>query len=425
MAVVVIAVLAALAVLGGLVTWLLATPSSPRHAANTYTTLAVADGYARYDTPDVPYGNDSRWSTDGREAVRRVAYLKFDIPAPPVGTRISKVTLSAYVNVRGSSTGPGPVLVRTSDRWSEETLDWRNKPAGGELVATTSSPYRDRGWVRWNVDRALSDGQDDFGGVVSLRMQTAEQKWLGFKSREAGDSVAPRLTITTVAADDARTHGPSAARRMDWGTPVGGDEFGYTGPPDPEKWSVYDSVGQDGRGRRSPSAWNVNGSVATVTGDGSGTTGGMSALFANRRYGRWEARMRTSARDPEYHPVLILWPDAGPGSRCPEIDYAEGISSTTKINFFLHYGCGGRQVSEEKAVDTTQWHNYAVQWNPAGITGYVDGVEWFSDTDPAHQPPGSMHQTVQLDWFPDGTHTRTSWMQVDWVRAYRVSGRGR
>ena len=69
--------------------------------------------------------------------------------------------------------------------------------------------------------------------------------------------------------------------------------------------------------------------------------------------------------------------------------------------------------------DTTQWHNYAVEWTPTGITGYIDGVQAFRDTDTAHLPSGSMHQTVQLDWFPDGTATKVSTMSVDWVRVYK------
>ena len=51
--------------------------------------------------------------------------------------------------------------------------------------------------------------------------------------------------------------------------------------------------------------------------------------------------------------------------------------------------------------------------------GYLDGVEWFRDTDTSHQPPGPMHQTVQLDWFPSGAEaTEESRMHVDWVRVY-------
>jgi hypothetical protein len=45
-------------------------------------------------------------------------------------------------------------------------------------------------------------------------------------------------------------------------------------------------------------------------------------------------------------------------------------------------------------------------------------VKWFEDNDPAHQPPGSMHQTLQLDWFPDSTPNGPGEMRVDWVRVY-------
>jgi len=41
-------------------------------------------------------------------------------------------------------------------------------------------------------------------------------------------------------------------------------------------------------------------------------------------------------------------------------------------------------------------------------------------------PPGPMHLTLQLDWFPgSGTGAvRQSEMQVDWVRYYPVDGSG-
>ena len=120
-----------------------------------------------------------------------------------------------------------------------------------------------------------------------------------------------------------------------------------------------------------------------------------------------------------YHPVLILNNNDAPN--CAEIDYAEGTADTTLMKFFLHYACGGAgfQTRTATPVDSTQWHNYAVEWTPAGITGYIDGVRTFTDTNPAHQPSVAMHQTVQLDWFPDGSATKPSQMQVDWVRVYR------
>ncbi|MCU1521987.1 MAG: hypothetical protein JWN19_2372, partial [Arthrobacter sp.] len=187
------------------------------------------------------------------------------------------------------------------------------------------------------------------------------------------------------------------------------------------KWSVFKGPGHHRQGIRSPQAWSVGNGVATVKGDAAGTTGGMSAKFAQQKYGRWETRMRTNERDPEYHPVLILWPNDNASANCAEIDYAEGSTETSMMKFFLHYECGGKdfQTYAAKPIDSTQWHNYAVEWTPAGITGYVDGVKTFSDTNPAHQPTVGMHQTLQLDWFPDGSATKPSEMQVDWVRVYK------
>lgn len=115
-------------------------------------------------------------------------------------------------------------------------------------------------------------------------------------------------------------------------------------------------------------------------------------------------------------------PDNNASPDCAEIDYAEGTSDTAVMKFFLHYSCSGpnRQSNSAHTIDTTQWHNYAVAWTPAGITGYIDGMSWFTGTDPARQPAVGMHQTVQLDWFPDGTLTKPSQMQLAGIRVYKL-----
>jgi beta-glucanase (GH16 family) len=249
------------------------------------------------------------------------------------------------------------------------------------------------------------------------------------QSASDGGSPAPQETLptpTAQATSSTRTgsnpqtadNGTEAAVVNGWGSVIAGDEFNYTGAPKRSKWKVYDAPGNKGKGLRRPSAWKVNGNVARVTGDSSGTTGGMSAKFGRQKYGRWEVRMRTNLRDPEYHPVLLLWPDAKNWPCGGEVDYGEGGNTTNLVYFYLHYGCRNKQVRAYKRVDTTQWHNFAVDWQPKEITGYIDGIEWFRSTKVAHQPPGSMHQTIQLDWFPNGTRLHKSWMEIDWVRVY-------
>ncbi|MBT2533452.1 glycoside hydrolase family 16 protein [Arthrobacter sp. ISL-48] len=235
----------------------------------------------------------------------------------------------------------------------------------------------------------------------------------------------PSQTVSvTPGAAPTSSDGTQAAQLLNWGPVTKGDEFNYTGAPDPAKWSVYDSVGHAGNGLRVPTVWNADGAVMRVSGDANGSTGGMGAKFdVGTVYNRVETRMRTGVRDQEYHPVLIVWPDGGwTSTSCPEIDYAEGGADTTLMQTFLHWPntCAG-QSTESRVLDTTQWHNYAVEWTAAGVKTYIDGVLLFADTNAAHIPTGPMHQTIQLDWFPGdsaATNPQPSWMEVDWTREY-------
>ena len=238
-------------------------------------------------------------------------------------------------------------------------------------------------------------------------------------------AASPSSPPTASAVLAAMAGGTEAAVAQGWGPITGGDEFNYSGAPDPTKWNVYNSAGHAGMGVRSPQAISVNNGMMTISGNSAGTTGGMSAKFSRQQYGRYEVRMRTSANEPQYHAVSILWPDAT-SPKCAEVDFAEQTGDLADINFFLHYGCAnGVQTYAKKPLDMTQWHNYAVQVCPSGITGYVDGQAWFKDTDPAHQPGQSMHQTLQLDWFPvSGQTTKPATMNVDWVRDYSINGAG-
>ncbi|MCO4251805.1 family 16 glycosylhydrolase [Pseudarthrobacter raffinosi] len=230
-------------------------------------------------------------------------------------------------------------------------------------------------------------------------------------------TAAPAATSASATPTPTTPTTGSAATDLNWGTPTAGDEFNYTGAPDAAKWSVYNSVGHAGNGIRSPQQVTVDGSKMVMTGTPDGTTAGMSAKFGRQKYGRWEARAAGSG-DNEYRMVLLLWPDSGIWPCEGEVNYAEKTGDWNVIKFFYHYGCSNSQTSAAKALDISQFHNYAVDWSPNGIVGYVDGVKWFEDNDPTHQPPGPMHQTLQLDWEPDSTVNGAGEMRVDWVRVY-------
>jgi beta-glucanase (GH16 family) len=116
--------------------------------------------------------------------------------------------------------------------------------------------------------------------------------------------------------------------------------------------------------------------------------------------------------------VLILWPNAENWPAGGEIDFAETDSAATSVAFFLHYNPSNEQVFGHKDLDITQFHNYAVEWVDGRITGYIDGEKFFESTDDDTMPPGGMHPTIQLDYFPDGGDPKPSEMIVDFMRIY-------
>jgi len=211
---------------------------------------------------------------------------------------------------------------------------------------------------------------------------------------------------------------PTAAATHGWGTPNREDDF----TEDLSGWGVYDGPGHADKGTRSPDAARVADGVLTIEGDAEGTTAGMAwGRGEGQKYGRWEGRVRAPASDPTYHALLLLWPDAEDFPRGGEIDFMEMTDHTRQsTNVFLHHGEDNAQEHGTVEIDATQWHNWAVEWTPKGVTTYVDGEQWWHTDKAEALPPGPMHLCIQLDWFPqerDGA-VKPSQMQVDWVRQY-------
>jgi hypothetical protein len=258
-------------------------------------------------------------------------------------------------------------------------------------------------------------------GLLGISLAGAITTQPGWAAPLDGRSVVtPTSNTTTAAAAVRAAASTSAAARYRWGRAVNGDEFNYKGAPDSRKWRVYNSRGHDGQGWRRRSAWNVDGATVTVTGDAKGTTGGMASLYG-QKFGRWEARMKTSLRDPKYHPNILLWPHQRGTTNCPEVNFAESTNNRKLAKFFLHYGCHNKGLTRaKKSIDMTKWHNYAVEWTPTRVTGYLDGKVWFRDSNRKHVPQVAMHATMQLDWMPNNAKTRKTTMSVDWIRVYKL-----
>jgi hypothetical protein len=213
------------------------------------------------------------------------------------------------------------------------------------------------------------------------------------------------------AAGAAAPAGNEAAAMLGWGQPQVVEEFDSL---DSVSW--YDSPGHQ-HGNRSPGQASAANSIVTLTGASGGlTAGGVVQTIPSVQYGRWEVRMQVEGQSC-WRPVLLLWPTAENWPVGGEVDFAEfGSDNINEVNFFLHYGADNSQTHGSKEVDGTQWNNFAVEWTSAGIRGYVNGEQFFEDTDASHMPPGPMHPTIQLD-ASTGCNGDTK-MNVDWMKYY-------
>jgi hypothetical protein len=238
-----------------------------------------------------------------------------------------------------------------------------------------------------------------------------------------------------------QVQGPDATRAaytQGWGSAVAGDEFDYTGVPDPAKWNLYDGPGHDGNGIRTPSAFSVANGFLRCHGDANMNTGGMDCEgYYSAQYYRVECRMRinisgASNGGAQYHPVLILWPDGDvTWPKGGEYDYAETDVAATNppMSAFMHHpssdpGDQNEYDYTKSGFSITDWHNYALEWShTSGLTGYIDGVKWFND--PNSTNSFAMHQTIQMDsFFSTGTLMQPADMDVAWFRAYPLTGTG-
>jgi Glycosyl hydrolases family 16 len=293
--------------------------------------------------------------------------------------------------------------------------------ADATVAASSTDTATATGTVGADDSSSSGDGSDDDSSSGSSSSGSSGGDFDSDDSLVPSTSVDP-APVDPAPADPAPADPTTAAGALAWGAAAGVEDFDGT----LSNWGVYDGVGHAGKGRRSPAAMNASGGILTITGDPNGTTGGMAWKLGRAKYGRWEARVKAPAADPSYHAVMLLWPDAENWPTGGEVDFMEiSDPARQKTDFFLHYGQDNRQLRGEKVIDATQWHNWAVEWSPTKITAYVDGTEWFSTTQVDAFPPGSMHLTLQLDWFPKGSAAATpSQMLVDWVRYYPIEGTG-
>ncbi|WP_254434194.1 carbohydrate binding domain-containing protein [Halobacillus sp. Marseille-Q1614] len=174
-------------------------------------------------------------------------------------------------------------------------------------------------------------------------------------------------------------------------------------------------------------------------------------LFS-QKYGKFEARMKL----PEgqgYWPAFWMMPEDGVYGDWPvsgEIDIMEAAGKdTSKIGGTIHYGeeypnntYKGTEYHFPEGEDYTDFHTYSVEWEPGEIRWYVDGElyqtldNWFGkgmNQSDKYAFPAPFDQEFYLimnlavgGWYggnPDESTEFPGKMEVDYVRAYELTGR--
>lgn len=236
---------------------------------------------------------------------------------------------------------------------------------------------------------------------------------------------------------------------------VWADEFDYTGPPDPAKWT-YD-VGGHGWGNhelqyythRRNNAWVSDGAlhINAVREDFEGCKYTSARLVTKARadfkYGRVEVRVLLPSARGTWAAAWMLptdnnfgiWPKSGEIDIMEHVGYDPGnVHGTVHTDAFNHMK--GTQVGRVTKVALPEWHTYAVEWSPSGIFFMLDGKQYhhFAKKSEAWQAWPFDHRfhiilnlAVGGDWGgqkgidEEAFRRETQTMKVQWVRVYRLN----
>ncbi|MEU4241253.1 glycoside hydrolase family 16 protein [Actinoplanes sp. NPDC026619] len=252
-------------------------------------------------------------------------------------------------------------------------------------------------------------------------------------------SPAPEVAVTTSAPrveSTATTPVPhtrdEAAQRYGWGEPVVSQSDEYNDSAvDLDKWGLFGvdagestgcSAGYHEHGQRCASQTAEGGGYLSVTGTADGKTGGLWGRMSAFRYGRVEVRERAvplaNNGGKAYHAVPLIWPDDEDDWENAEIDFAERDVGAGAVSLYVHHD-GTKNCTAP--IDSTRFHNYAVDWQPDSISWFVDGVRKCTvkaSIDSFSRSNGG----AQMDMFPaDGTLMQPARQDVDWVRMYATA----
>lgn len=182
-------------------------------------------------------------------------------------------------------------------------------------------------------------------------------------------------------------------------TPTWSDEFNYTGAPDASKWTL--ETGGGGWGNNEVQFYTNSTNNARVEGGNlivearRESMGGRDYSSARLNsvgtftYGKIVARVRLPQGKGTWPAFWMLaknqsygsqyWPDNGEIDVLEHVGYDPGtIHGSVHTAAFNHVQNTQKTASTRNASFNSSFHEYAVEWTPARIDWYLDGVKYFS-----------------------------------------------
>jgi beta-glucanase (GH16 family) len=236
-------------------------------------------------------------------------------------------------------------------------------------------------------------------------------------------------------------------RPVDTGSVVDGRQLiaedDFTGSSvNADNWVAYDENSTNGISHWNPKELTVGAGELRVHSHGKDPSGAdnysgalaWSLGAGNQTYGVWMVRARFDA-GAGYGPAILLWPQSNDWPTDGEIDLVESVqpSRDTALSS-LHWGttAPGHRESGTLDGDYTQWHVYAVDWEPTYVVISIDGTTVYDSRNSTLHPTiprTPMHLVIQQEpgpygapgWIvPPGPSTPDDVMvHVDWVKIYR------
>ncbi|MDQ2686501.1 MAG: family 16 glycosylhydrolase [Armatimonadota bacterium] len=143
-------------------------------------------------------------------------------------------------------------------------------------------------------------------------------------------------------------------------------------------------------------------------------------------YGRYEVRCRFPRTAGTWSAAYLL---PASGAWPPEIDVCEFIGNDPQTVYLTNHwpdGFGGRQMHSfhyhDMAADWSQWHVYAIEWEPGIVRWYVDGVQRISSTQHVADVPMYLRLNTAVGGHFAGRPDTFGWpqvFQIDYVRVWR------